>query len=76
MCHTIQGTIAGAHLGPDLTHVASRKTLAAGRIENNRGNLAGWILDPQHLKPGVRMPQNQFAPQDLHALLDYLQALK
>jgi cytochrome c oxidase subunit 2 len=76
MCHSIQGTIAGARLGPNLTHVASRQTLAAGRLKNNRGSLAGWVLDPQHLKPGVLMPQNQLAPQDLHALLDYLETLK
>lgn len=76
MCHKVQGTIAGARLGPDLTHFASRQILAAGRLKNNRGNLGGWILDPQHLKPGVHMPQNQFESEDFHALLDYLETLK
>jgi cytochrome c oxidase subunit 2 len=76
MCHTIQGTVAGARLGPGLTHVANRTMLAAGRLKNNRGSLGRWILDPQHLKPGVLMPQNQFEPADFHALLDYLEILK
>jgi cytochrome c oxidase subunit 2 len=43
---------------------------------NTRGNLAGWVVDPQSLKPGVRMPTNQLAAKDLLALLDYLQTLK
>jgi cytochrome c oxidase subunit 2 len=76
MCHRIQGTDAGARLGPDLTHIASRPTLAAGTLENTRGHLAGWILDSQKIKPGNRMPPNNIEPQDLQALLDYLQSLK
>jgi len=76
MCHTIAGTAARATVGPNLTHIASRKMIAAGALENNRGNLSGWILDPQHIKPGTRMPQNNINPPDLQALLDYLQSLK
>jgi len=76
MCHNIEGTQFGSHVGPDLTHVASRRTLGAGTIRNTRGNLAGWILDPQGIKPGVHMPPNQLAPDDLEALLTYLQSLR
>lgn len=76
MCHSISGTPARARLGPDLSHIASRPTLAAGTLANNRGNLAGWIMDAQHTKPGARMPQNTLSPEDLQALLDYLESLK
>jgi len=76
MCHAIEGTSAGSHAGPDLTHLASRRTIAAGTLPNTRGALAGWIVDPQRIKPGTRMPPNQLKPQDLDALLTYLQSLK
>jgi cytochrome c oxidase subunit 2 len=76
MCHTVRGTDAGASVGPDLTHVASRGTLAAGTLENTRGHLAGWVVDSQRIKPGNRMPPNNLEPADLQALLDYLQSLK
>ena len=76
MCHTISGTGAGGTVGPDLTHLASRRTIAAGTLPNNTGNLAGWILDPQSIKPGAKMPPNQLDPQSLRALLAYLGTLK
>jgi cytochrome c oxidase subunit II len=76
MCHAIQGTPAGSRAGPDLTHLASRLTLAAATLPNTRGNLAGWIVDPQGVKPGTQMPPNQLAPADLEALLTYLQSLR
>ena len=76
MCHRVQGTDAGGRVGPDLTHVASRSHLAAGTLANTRGHLAGWVLDPQKIKPGTRMPPNNLEPADLQALLDYLQSLK
>lgn len=76
MCHAIQGTPAGSRVGPDLTHVASRRSLAAGALPNVRGHLAGWILDPQRQKPGVRMPPNALEPRDLDALLRYLETLR
>jgi cytochrome c oxidase subunit II len=76
MCHAISGTPAGSRIGPDLTHLASRRTIAAGTLPNTRGNLAGWIIDPQSIKPGTRMPANQLDPADLHALLAYLESLK
>ncbi len=76
MCHRIQGTSAGGAVGPDLTHIASRPTIAAGTLENTRGQLAGWIIDSQQIKPGNHMPPNNLEAQDLQALLDYLQSLK
>jgi len=76
MCHAIGGTPAGSRVGPDLTHLASRRTIAAGTLPNTRGNLAGWIADPQAIKPGAKMPANELAPADLQALLAYLETLR
>ena len=76
MCHAIAGTPAGSRIGPDLTHLASRHTIAAGTLPNTRGNLAGWIVDPQRIKPGAKMPPNQLSPADLNALLAYLESLR
>lgn len=76
MCHSVRGTDAGGRVGPDLTHVASRGNIAAGTLPFNRGSLAGWILDPQNIKPGNRMPQHQLSGDDLQALLAYLESLK
>jgi cytochrome c oxidase subunit II len=76
MCHAIQGTAANARRAPDLTHLSSRKTLAAGMLPNTLGHLAGWILDPQGIKPGVNMPANPMPADDLYALLAYLGTLK
>src|SRR5205085_8283743 len=72
MCHSIRGTQAGSKLGPDLTHVGSRLSLAAGTLPNNPGALGGWISDPQSIKPGVRMPPNALPAEDLQALIAYL----
>ena len=76
MCHAIGGTPAGSRVGPNLTHLASRRTIAAGTLPNTRGHLAGWVVDPQQIKPGVRMPPNALAPGDLQALLAYLESLE
>jgi cytochrome c oxidase subunit 2 len=76
MCHAIGGTTAGSRVGPDLTHLASRSTIAAGMLPNTRGNLAGWILNPQSVKPGCRMPPNPMPGQDLQDLLAYLETLR
>jgi cytochrome c oxidase subunit II len=76
MCHTIRGTPAGGEVAPDLTHLASRRTLAAGTLPNTPGSLAGWIIDPQNLKPGNKMPPHHFDPNELQALLAYLVNLK
>jgi cytochrome c oxidase subunit 2 len=76
LCHTVRGGDAGGVLGPDLTHVASRSTLAAGTLTNSHGNLAGWVADPQAIKPGVLMPSVPLSPDELHALVSYLRGLE
>jgi cytochrome c oxidase subunit 2 len=76
MCHAIRGTPAGSRVGPELTHLASRRYLAAGTLPLSRGNLASWIVDPHGSKPGVNMPVNRLAPDDLDPLLSYLQGLQ
>lgn len=75
-CHAIEGTGATGELGPDLTHLASRRTLAAGTVPNNRGNLGGWIVAPQSIKPGSLMPATEMSGPDLQALLAYLETLE
>jgi cytochrome c oxidase subunit 2 len=76
MCHTISGTQAGSRVGPELSHIATRPSIAAGSLPNTRENLARWILDPQLIKPGVHMPPNKLSPGDMNALLNYLETLK
>jgi cytochrome c oxidase subunit 2 len=76
MCHRIQGTPAGGLTGPDLTHVASRTTLAAGTLSMSRGNLAAWIADPQGIKPGSKMPVMDLNGNELNAILAYLESLR
>jgi len=76
MCHAIEGTIAAARKAPDLTHLASRTTLAAGTLPNGADELSRWIADPQALKPGVNMPAATLASADLAALVAYLGSLK
>jgi cytochrome c oxidase subunit 2 len=76
LCHSVRGTSSGGRLGPDLTHLASRTTIAAGTLPNRRGYLAGWIADPQHQKPGNQMPTNGLSPPDFQALLAYLGSLQ
>jgi cytochrome c oxidase subunit II len=76
-CHAIRGTGATGVLGPDLTHLASRRMLAAATVHNNPASLIAWILDAQHLKAGNLMPSMP-APErseDLHALIAYLGSL-
>lgn len=74
-CHTVRGTASSGTLGPDLTHLNSRETIGAGILENNRGNLAGWIVDPQEIKPGNHMPGITLTGEELDSLLDYLESL-
>ena len=76
LCHTIRGTDAGSRVGPDLTHVGSRLMVAAGTLPNTRGHLAGWVIDPQSIKPGNRMPKNGLAPDELQVVLSYLRSLR
>ena len=76
LCHTIAGTNASGKTAPDLTHIASRRSLAAATIPNRRGYLAAWILDPQHIKPGNFMPPMAMKGSELNPLLDYLESLE
>jgi cytochrome c oxidase subunit 2 len=76
LCHNIQGTPASGKTGPDLTHIGSRRSIAAATLPNRRDNLAAWIVDPQHIKPGAYMPPTQLPHGELNALLDYLESLQ
>ncbi|HYZ61744.1 MAG TPA: cytochrome c, partial [Acetobacteraceae bacterium] len=78
LCHVIRGTPATGYSGtaPDLTHLKSRKTIAAGTLPNTKGYLGGWVLDPQSHKPGAHMPLNLLAPDDFQDLLAYLETLR
>jgi len=76
LCHTVRGTDAAGIVGPDLTHVASRRSLAAGTVPNSRGNLAAWIADPQGVKPGCHMPRVSLSSTDLQAITTYLTGLE
>lgn len=75
-CHAIAGTPAQARVAPDLTHLASRQTLAAGVLENNAANLTAWLTDPQAVKPGNHMPRFGLGSDDVQALVAYLETLQ
>jgi cytochrome c oxidase subunit 2 len=75
-CHNVSGTPATGQVAPDLTHFASRRSIAAGALPMNKGNLYGWIADPQSQKPGNKMPTIGLEPHELHALVAYLETLK
>jgi cytochrome c oxidase subunit 2 len=75
-CHTIRGTDAGSRIGPELTHVGSRRMIAAGTLPNEPASLARWIRDSQHVKPGNRMPPSTLSDADLQALVSYLRELR
>jgi cytochrome c oxidase subunit II len=75
-CHQIRGSPARAQVGPDLTHVASRATLAGATIPNDRAHLTDWLRDPQRVKPGNKMPELQLSSRDIAALVSYLEELK
>lgn len=75
-CHAISGTPAFGTVGPDLTRVASRATLAAGEVPNIRSWLARWITDPQGIKPGNRMPRVPLKDVELQATVAYLETLR
>jgi cytochrome c oxidase subunit 2 len=66
----------GGKTGPDLTHFGSRLTVGAGILENNRDNLAGWIANPQAIKPGNKMPVADLDAESLMAVVAYLESLK
>jgi cytochrome c oxidase subunit 2 len=76
-CHTVRGTEAAGKLGPDLTHVGSRTSLAAGTLPNNIGAMAGWIAGSQQIKPENRMPSfNELSGEGLRAVAAYTESLK
>lgn len=75
-CHAVRGSDAAGILGPDLSHLMSRRTLAAGVLDNTPGNLAGWIADPQGLKPGAQMPAHLVSGSELGDVLAYLETLR
>jgi cytochrome c oxidase subunit 2 len=75
-CHNIGGTPASGQIAPDLTHFASRRSIAAGTLQMSTGNLYGWVADPQSQKPGNKMPTIGLSPDELHAVVAYLGTLK
>ena len=76
-CHRVRGTAANGLAGPDLSHIASRRTLGAGILPNNRGTLIGWIANSQSIKPGNRMPDyDMLTAEELNALAAWLETLK
>jgi cytochrome c oxidase subunit II len=75
-CHTIRGTAASTHVGPDLTHVGSRSSLAALTIPNSTERMREWIRDPQRLKPGSLMPAVELTGTQVRRLVAYLEARK
>jgi cytochrome c oxidase subunit 2 len=74
-CHTVRGTDAGGALGPDLSHLMQRTTLAAGMLPNNPPTLVHWIADPQSLKPGSLMPAPPLSEAELADVHNYLKTL-
>jgi len=75
-CHAIQGLSTTGHVGPDLTHFASRATLGAGVGDNTPEELKRWLGNPQSLKPGCYMPNMRLIPSQISDLTAYLEALK
>ncbi len=75
-CHAIRGTAASGRAGPDLTHLASRREIAAGLAPMSRGAIQGWILQPAALKPGTNMPSVPLSPADADAAATYLASLE
>lgn len=74
-CHTIRGTRARGTIGPDLTHLATRSTLAAQTVPNTAPWLARWISDPQRIKPGTKMPALDLSAAEVRSLVAYLRGL-
>ncbi|HYF79619.1 MAG TPA: cytochrome c oxidase subunit II [Symbiobacteriaceae bacterium] len=77
ICHTVDGTKAQGKVGPNLTNVGARTTIAAGLIENTEEHLKQWIRNPQSLKPGNKMAAHpNLSDQELEQIVKYLQGLK
>jgi cytochrome c oxidase subunit II len=75
-CHAIAGTSARGQFGPDLTHLASRKTIASGAADNTTENLERWIADPDQIKPGALMPSMHLTPNQVREITEYLNTLQ
>jgi cytochrome c oxidase subunit 2 len=76
-CHTVRGSEARGTIGPDLTHVGSRMSLAAATLPNSAADFVRWIRDNQHIKPENKMPPYRiFSDGELAELAAYLQSLK
>jgi cytochrome c oxidase subunit 2 len=75
ICHTIRGISPAGTRGPDLTHLMTRQTLAAGELANTPDNLSNWISDAQAIKVGALMPRQNLSSADLHAVTLYLSTL-
>ena len=76
ICHSVRGTRAGGIVGPDLSHLMQRRTIAANTIPNTPGYLSAWIADPQHIKPGNFMPRLDISAADLTRIRGYLATLQ
>jgi cytochrome c oxidase subunit II len=76
VCHTVRGTLAQGKIGPDLSHLMERKTIAAATLPNTIGALSGWISNPQHIKPGNYMPTLTLTAVELSSLRDFLKTLQ
>jgi cytochrome c oxidase subunit 2 len=76
LCHTVRGTPAAGKVGPDLTHVGARGKIASGTLQTNAADMAAWIRDPQHIKPGSQMPPTHLDDGQIQALSEYLVSLK
>jgi cytochrome c oxidase subunit II len=75
-CHTLRGTSARGRIGPDLTHLMTRKTLGALTIPNTRNYLGAWVLDPQQFKPGNKMPALHLKGPEFTKLVNFLRSLR
>jgi cytochrome c oxidase subunit 2 len=75
-CHSVKGTHFNGAVGPDLTHLMSRRQIGSGVLENTPANLQAWVVNPQHAKPGCLMPQSKLSDANLNDLVAYLETLK
>ena len=75
-CHTVSGTTAKGRFGPDLTHLMTRNTIAAGAAPNTPETLRLWIKNPDAFKPGSKMPAMGLSDRDLDAVTAYMEALR
>jgi cytochrome c oxidase subunit 2 len=75
-CHTVTGTTAHGTFGPDLTHLMSRDTIASGSVPITPPNLKRWLLNPDALKPGCKMPSMELSDREVSAVTTYLETLR